>query len=366
MSLGKDFTVKSLLEKKYAAVCIAIGAHQASHLGIEGEDCQGVEESLTFLRRVNLKSERHIGRQVLVCGGGDAAIDAARTGLRLGAESVRLVYRRSNEEMPAAPENVQAALKEGVEIQYLTVPVGFLEEGGQVTAARCIRTELGEPDQEGYRRVKPITGSGFELAADHVIIAIGQAQQRDVFKNDPELELSDIGALIVNHDTGQTSQPGIFAAGDVTDEGWSVISAVAQGKKISRSIDSFLSAGDIIKPLKLQTEKSPSESMNRYHPANIAKSPRNEPRQREPEARIKDMNEISAKYEVEQALSEANRCLSCGQCARCNNCIDNFGCPAIYVKEGLVYIDELLCNGCGVCAQLCPNNAIFPVEPRQV
>jgi len=105
---------------------------------------------------------------VLVCGGGDAAIDAARTGLRLGAESVRLVYRRSNEEMPAAPENVQAALKEGVEIQYLTVPVGFLEEGGQVTAARCIRTELGEPDQEGYRRVKPITGSGFELAADHV------------------------------------------------------------------------------------------------------------------------------------------------------------------------------------------------------
>jgi len=138
------------------------------------------------------------------------------------------------------------------------------------------------------------------------------------------------------------------------------------GQKISRSIDSFLSAGDIIKPLKLQTEKSPSESMNRYHPANIAKSPRNEPRQREPEARIKDMNEISAKYEVEQALSEANRCLSCGQCARCNNCIDNFGCPAIYVKEGLVYIDELLCNGCGVCAQLCPNNAIFPVEPRQV
>ncbi|UCD73986.1 MAG: indolepyruvate ferredoxin oxidoreductase subunit alpha [Phycisphaerales bacterium] len=364
-TLGRDFTVKSLLDDGFEAVCLAIGAHRGMSLGLAGEDeVQGVEEALSFLHDVNIDGRRKCGRNVIIVGGGDAASDAARVALRLGAESSRIVYRRSEAEMPMDEEELRETIDEGVEIQYLAQPVELLVENGKLVGLKCVKNELGEPDESGRHRPVPIAGSEFVIECDHVIPAIGQTQTREVLDGDIDLGRDKWGAVPADIKTGATNHPRVFAAGDCTGEGWTVIDAIAQGRKAAYGIDQALSGNDAeVEPIAFHTPAEIADS-HRYRPAGVSPAPGSRAigAERPGSDRCRDFEEFSFGLTEEQVLAEAERCLSCGQCARCNNCIDNFGCPAIYKQDGRVYIDEVLCTACGVCAQLCPNDAIEAVE----
>jgi indolepyruvate ferredoxin oxidoreductase, alpha subunit len=361
VSLGRDFDLRGLLEESgFEAVCLAIGAHRGSRLSVPGEEAEGIEEALWFLRRVFVEDDRELGRQVMVVGGGDAAIDAARTAVRLGANKVQIVYRRTEEEMPAERGEIEAAVAEGVELICGALPVAFEKKGARVSAASVIRTEPGEPDASGRRKPVPVPGSEVSHVTDHVILAIGQTPEPESLEGDLELNSDERGVVGSDEKSGGTSDPRVFAAGDLTGRGWTVIDAIAQGRKAAAGIDRAL-RGDAAEELVLH-ELSELEDRQRYHPPAVATARRAEGRQRQAGERAGDFEEVAVSLAEEAVSGEAARCLSCGQCARCNNCIDNFGCPAIYMKEGRVYIDEVQCVGCGVCAQLCPNDAIVPVR----
>ncbi|MBN2497824.1 MAG: indolepyruvate ferredoxin oxidoreductase subunit alpha [Deltaproteobacteria bacterium] len=359
-SLGRDFTLRSLLESGFEAVCLATGAWQGVRMGIEGEEAQGVEDALGFLKRLSVGDRALAGRRVLVVGGGDAAIDAARSALRLGAESVEILYRRSAQEMPASDEEVEAAMAEGVKISYLTLPTRLRVEGGRLIAAHCVRTELGEPDASGRRRPVAIAGSDFERDCDQLISAVGQQVEPGLLDGDLALERRSRGEVICKPTTGQSSEARVFAAGDLATGPLTVIHAIASGRKAAYGIDRFLSGGREVAPVALRGLDE-LEGAVRYHPPDVQTAERIEPHRRPPRERAVDFEPEGEGYDEHAALAEADRCLSCQLCGRCNNCIDNFGCPAIFKKEGRVYIDEVLCVGCGICAQLCPNNAIRPV-----
>jgi indolepyruvate ferredoxin oxidoreductase alpha subunit len=363
-TLGRDFTVRSLLDEQgFDAVCVAIGAHRGIRLGVPGDDAAGVEEALSFLHEVNLEGRTDCGSNVVVIGGGDAASDAARVALRLGADHSSILYRRSADEMPMDAEELRETIDEGVEIRYLVQPVEIITENGRVVGVNCVRNELGEPDESGRRRPVPIEGSEFIIDCDHVIAAIGQTQTTEALDNDIDLGRDHKGALRVDPDrgAGATADPRVFAAGDCTGEGWTVIDAIAQGRRAALGIDAFLSEGADVEPLVLHTPDEIAADQ-RYHPEDVELNGRAIGGERPGKERRHDFNEFSYGLTEQQVLHEAERCLSCGQCARCNNCIDNFGCPAIYKMDGRVHIDEVLCTGCGVCAQLCPNDAIVPIE----
>ena len=173
--VGKNgVSLESLWDQGYKAIIIATGAHKSVSLGIEGEALAGVYQGTAFLKDVNLGSPAAIGEKVVVVGGGNVAIDAARSAYRLGAKEVAVVYRRSREEMPAYPEEIEAAEAEGIKIIYLAAPVKVIGKNGKVTGLQCIRTKLGEPDQSGRKRPVPVEGSEFEIAADTVITAVGE------------------------------------------------------------------------------------------------------------------------------------------------------------------------------------------------
>jgi ferredoxin len=225
-----------------------------------------------------------------------------------------------------------------------------------------VKNELGEPDESGRRRPVPIEGSEFTIECDHVIAAIGQRHDTAALHGDLDLGPDRRGAIPAHADTGATKDRRIFAAGDITGTGWTVIDAIAQGRKAALGIDRLLAGESNARPLTLHTADEVTESM-RYHPDGVEAQPdgRPQPAVRDGAERRDDFDEFDFGLNEEQVLAEANRCLSCGQCARCNNCIDNFGCPAIYKADGRIHIDPVLCTACGVCAQLCPNDAIVPV-----
>ncbi|GAI90935.1 unnamed protein product, partial [marine sediment metagenome] len=232
----------TLFGQGYRAVFLAVGAWVSQKMKVPGEESWGVIHALDFLRRVNSGGREKLGKRVAVIGGGNAAIDAARTSLRLGAEEVSVIYRRSRAEMPADKEEIEQAEQEGVKINMLAAPVAVLAKDGRVTGIRCIRMELGEADASGRRRPIPIEGSEFELAVDNVIPAIGQRVDKAAL---PEgLEYTDRGTLAVDPVSQQTNMANVFAGGDVVRGPADVISAVADGKEAAISIDLYLSGKD--------------------------------------------------------------------------------------------------------------------------
>jgi NADH-quinone oxidoreductase subunit F len=235
--IGTDnVSIQSLLDKGYNAVIIAVGTQSGLKLRIEGEDSKGVTDCLTFLKDANLVEEKVVGGKAVVIGGGNAAIDTARTLVRLGTESVTLLYRRSRNEMPASDDEVTAAEEEGVILEFLSAPKKIISENNLVSSVECIKMKLGEPDSSGRQRPIPIEGSEFSIEANTVIAAIGQALDSDFIKYDENIEINDRNRLKADSVTCRTSMDKVYSAGDCVTGPSTVINAIANGKKAALSI----------------------------------------------------------------------------------------------------------------------------------
>ena len=257
--IGKTLTVDELFEQGFEAVFIGSGAGLPNFMGIPGESYKGVYSANEFLTRSNLmKAYREDpdtpimkGGKVAVVGGGNVAMDAARTALRLGADKVYIVYRRSMEELPARREEVEHAEEEGIEFLLLNNPVEILgyenpddrrdPRNGFVTGMKCIKMQLGEPDERGRRRPIPIEGSEFVLDVDTVVISIGTSPNPLIKSTTAGLEVNKRGGIIVEEDTGATTKEGVYAGGDAVTGAATVISAMGAGKTAAKAIDEYLS-----------------------------------------------------------------------------------------------------------------------------
>jgi len=243
--VGKDISFRDL-KQEFDALFIGVGMHRATKLGLPVEnDLEGVMDSITFLRQVNLGQAPEFSGRVGVIGGGNVAVDCARSARRLKCGPVTILYRRTQDEMPAYPEEVENALHEGVEIRFLTSPIALEGKKGQVTGLTCQRLELGEPDASGRRRPVPVADSAFTFPCKVVIIAIGQAADADFFASWEEGALSPKKLLEVDPVTLATAVPGIFAGGDIVTGPNTMVAAIAAGKEAAISMDRYLKGQDL-------------------------------------------------------------------------------------------------------------------------
>lgn len=356
---GTDVTQTSLKKEGFAAIYLAIGQQGPVRLGIEGEDLPGVQDALSFLRVTNRGEAARQGGEALVVGGGNTAIDAARAAIRLGARSVTILYRRTRLEMPAIRDEIAAAEKEGVQILELTEPLRIVQEGDRLSA-HCRRTRLGDPDESGRRRPIP-TDEVFDLPCDRLFVAIGQ-QTALPADGLGQIAFDRWGRLKADPRTGATGEPLVFAGGDAASGAASVVEALRWGKYAAYGID--LALADDPQKVLIEAWRDNKELLRepQPQPVDLEREPRRRAPELPPEKAVAGFDEVEGAFSEADAIAEARRCLACGVCAVCNNCLENFGCPAFYREDGQIHINPILCDGCGVCVQVCPNGAIVPLE----
>lgn len=306
-TVGKDVTLSELKRQGYEAFFVAIGAQHSQKLGIPGEELQGVVPAIAFLREANLNRERvWVGRRVAVIGGGNAAIDAARMALRLGAEEVTIVYRRTKDEMPAQRSEIEAAEKEGVRFCFLAIPAR-ITGNEKVQAMECQRMRLGEFDRSGRRRPVPIDNAYFELAVDMVIPATGQFSDTAGIFDGFRVE-TDQGGVIRVDENGRTNVPYIFAGGDVVSGPATVIKAIAAGERAAVAIDQYLNPGENkIYPWR---QRKPADTSFDPEAAPVPYG-RCELPELLPDSRLKGFDEVEMTLDKDTAMREARRCLRC-------------------------------------------------------
>ncbi|MFC1859974.1 FAD-dependent oxidoreductase [Chloroflexota bacterium] len=317
--VGKDISLLEL-KGKYDALFVAAGAHGGISLKVEGESLPGVMDGIKFLRAMNLGEKVRVGRKTAVIGGGNTAIDCARAAMRLGAEEVTVIYRRSRAEIPASEEEIEALEEEGIRIEFLTTPVRFLPKDGKLAEMECIKMKLGEPDASGRPQPIPVEGSEFTSLVDTVITALGQTPETEFVK---ELGLSlSRGRIEINSKTGATNIEGVFAGGDVVTGPAYVIDAIAAGKRSARSIDLYLQG----EPIEVEEEEKKPEKLSPEEIEDRKKrflsQRREKVKQESIGERLKDFREVSLGYTSEEAINEASRCLA-GQmegCFECHEC----------------------------------------------
>ena len=365
--IGKDLSFGDVT-REHQAVFLALGAHSSIGLGIEGEGAPGVLSGIAFLRTINQGKKPDIGKRVAVIGGGNTAIDCARSARRIGASEVRVVYRRSRAEIPALAEDIDAIASEGIALDLLAAPRRVVIENSRVVALECLRMELGSPDESGRRRPVPIEGSAYVVPVDTVIVAVGQAPESDFLK-ETGLSLTPGGAIKVSP-SQETNMLGVFAGGDSAGARAFVADAIGSGKRAALAISCYLEGTDehdayerrrigkgpsfsfrladnidlkdVVTSDKLNTICVPFASQN--------KNPSVRPR--------KKFAEVVGGLDPGRMEKEVARCFKCGTCTQCDFCF--LICPDISIvkgKEGYtVKLDY--CKGCGVCAETCPRHAI--------
>lgn len=317
-TIDKDNGINNLLEQGYKAVFISVGSHGSMKLGVKGEQLPGVMTGVDFLRKVKLGEATGLGKNVAIVGGGNVAIDAARTALRLGAEKVTVVYRRTRDEMPAHDWEIHEAEREGVAFQYLVSPTEIKAgSGGRAAAMRCIKNELGAMDESGRRRPVPIKGSDYDIEADTVIAAIGQTAQLDFLNGD--ISVTKWNTVHCDRKTMATNRPGVFAGGDCVSGPDMAITAIASGKNAAVSIARYLSGenleapryeDEMIEPVPLAAERIDAvQASPRLKPASLAIAQRKG-----------GFAEVELAFTAEQAIAEAKRCMNCGPCSDCRMC----------------------------------------------
>jgi NADPH-dependent glutamate synthase beta subunit-like oxidoreductase/Pyruvate/2-oxoacid:ferredoxin oxidoreductase delta subunit len=338
--VGKDTTLDKLREE-YKAIFVGIGAHKGYNLGVPGEDASNVFTGTEFLNKANSGEPVEIGNKVIVIGGGDTDIDAARVSKRLGAD-VTILYRRTRNEMPAIAPEIDGALEEGIKIEFLSNPTEVIRNNGSAVGLKCIRMELGEPDESGRRRPVPKEGSEFEIDATSVIAAISQEPDFE-----PVPELREGKDWIKADEWGVTKSPGIYAGGDDLSLAL-VATAVFQGRMAAQAIEAHMRGESLKKPAALP--KADKVLLDWY-----PESARHE-RQHIPVEQREMDTEIECGLTDEEALDEAKRCMSCGMCMDCETCwmYCTNNCFVRLPKGEHYKIKMEVCNGCKKCAEACP------------
>lgn len=379
VKVGKELPWTEL--NKFAAVFVATGAHINRPLGVEGDEVLGVRSGLDFLKEVNRGARPDLGRRVIVVGGGNTAIDCARSALRLGAETT-LLYRRTRAEMPAIDQEIEEAEREGVSFVFLAAPAAFRTKDGRLSEVECIRMRLGPPDSSGRRRPIPTDDDGFTLPAETVLTAIGEATDLDLLP----YYIDRDGSAVTVDELGTTSRPRIFAGGDLAGDERSVAHALGSGKRAAIGIHRYLQrlagappdeldlsalrygdtgnvsvvrwlGADPIHRVAPINEVVAFEELNTNH---FVHRPRKADSHLAREESLADFCEVNLGLAPEAAIEEARRCFNCGVCNLCELCL--LFCPDVAItrtEDGLAFvIDYEYCKGCGVCAAECPRGAM--------
>ena len=317
--IGKDLTIQELQAHGAKTIFLATGAWKGLKIRIPGEEtAEGVTDVTSFLREVQLGNLKKIKGKAVFIGGGHSAVDGARVALRLGADEVHILYRRSRMEMLAEPEEVGETEKEGAKFHFLAAPVRIVCENGKVSGIECIRTRLTDPDTTGRRKPIPIEGSEFFVEADHIIPAIGQEPDLDFLGKDDGLEVSKWNLLVVNPETLQTNRPGIFAGGDVITGPATVIEAVEAGKRAAKYMSKYMQG----EQLPTEWQEEPPVGTNWVE---IPEDEPAEPRLKVPtlsvENRLSGFEEVNLLADEQAVRDESARCLNCGGCCECYQCV---------------------------------------------
>jgi formate dehydrogenase major subunit len=378
VALGRDFTISSLKGDRYDAIFLGIGAWESSNMRVKDEDAPGVLSGIKFLENFGLKRPTNVHGRVCVVGGGNTAIDCARTALRLGAGEVKLLYRRTRNEMPANAIEIEEAEREGVRLEFLVAPTRVLTEGGRLKALECIRMELGEPDSSGRRSPKPVRGSEYVIDTDFAIAAIGQNPTiaKLLGGNVPNfLPLGETLALTrwqtvqVSEQTFETSVEGVFSGGDMVTGAATVVEAVAAGRKAAHAIDRYIATG--------VAEPEPAEFVSRKD--TFAKVTAADLRSQDttpqrpmplipPDERKRSFAEVELGYSADDVATESTRCLECG-CTALFDCdlrryateyqveLKSFLGEANQHKvdrtHPFIELDSNKCILCGRCVRMC-------------
>lgn len=416
-SLGTNLTLERL-QRDFDAVYMAVGSWQASSMRVEGEQLPGIWKGIEYLEQIAKGKALDLGDNVVVVGGGNTAVDCARTALRRGAKKVTILYRRTKEQMPAEHYEIEEALHEGVEMSFLAAPVGFESDNkGILSGIHCVKMELGEPDRSGRRRPVVIEGSEYTLEASAVIGAIGQKTNTSYLWNDLMLKLNKWGDIEIDGNTMQTSAEKIFAGGDCVTGPATVVQAVGQGRKAAEAIDEYLNCG-YVTPFRedYSSSRGSFEDLPRYEFTSLPKLKRVRPHTIDVEKAIISFDEVEQTITAEQAMAEAKRCLECGcsersfcqlrkeasdlnvtqqrelqmgrsypmaddhpfiirdtnkciSCGRCVSACNEIEGPAVlgfYMKQGKLCVgtksgrplSETDCVSCGQCVTACPCGAL--------
>ncbi|MCH8120773.1 MAG: FAD-dependent oxidoreductase [Planctomycetes bacterium] len=353
--LTSETDIESLFKDGFEAVFLAVGSHKSITMGIPGEDNENVMSGVDFLREVRLGKRKTISGTVAVIGGGNAAVDVARTSLRLGAHEVKLLYRRTRAEMPAIADEVQAALEEGVSLQTLKMPKRILPSEGKLKV-ECVRMELGEIDESGRRRPVEIPGSEHIIEVDSLILGIGQKPALDFLREGGKLRLNHWGTVSVDEKTGMTSWAGVFSGGDVIRGAANVVQAIADGHHAAKAMDAYIK-GQEYEPEELDehiVELSVEELKARKEKVLT--------RQEMPVIglnRRRTFEEVDLGFTEEMAKAEAERCLFCAVCSWCGLCEKVCEPNAILYNE--VPKEQLLNIGAIILA---PGHELYDAEKK--
>ncbi len=360
VEIGIDTTIAHLRDEGFEAFFLAIGTQECIQLGVEGEDLEGIHSGLDYLRQVNLGEPVCLGKDVAVIGGGNVAIDAARSARRLGSDNTFILYRRGLEEMPSRAEETEECQAEGIPITALAQPVRFIGENGRVTAVECVRTRLTEPDESGRRRPEPIPGSEFTLQVDAVITALGQEADWTCLTDECACTLTEWDTVHVDPVTLQTDDPDIFAGGDAVRGPGTVVEAIADGRRAAVSIDRYIRGLSLRLGREARLKAISEPQREGYHPSARVQVPR-----LGPQDRVKSFDEVDQGYTEEMALLEAQRCISCGGC-----CVQ--ACPYDVMQFNHAITKAVKCDLCvekrgreeaPACTTVCPTRCIFWGDP---
>lgn len=353
VTVGKDVNFDQFKKQGFEAVFIAIGAYRSLKLGVPGEDLDGVYKGLELLKDVNTGRKLTMEKKVVVIGGGNVAIDAARTAIRLGAGEVNVIYRRTRQEMPAMAEEVVSAEDEGVRISYLASPVEILGMNGKVTGLRCVRMELGELDASGRRSPVEVKGSEFTVNADTVVVAIGEVPDLSLWADGGKLSVTAEGNIKADKGNLTTGMLGVFAGGDAVNGPSSVVEAIASGKKAACYIARYLSGQDIV-ARESEAKKTPGKPK-----PGVVKVERNETPLLLASQRKKNFKEVRGAFSAEVAKKEAERCMICKVRGECTEvcAMDVLRMDEYMGKPVIRYHED--CMTCYSCELTCPMGAIM-------